>query len=98
LALACWRCNTYKLAKTDGIDPHTSKRVRLFNPRLDDWNIHFHLNIHIGKIEGRTSIGRVTAQELSMNEPLAVANRLLLIERGLFSAHNEPFASLKTSS
>jgi len=90
LALACWRCNTYKLAKTDGIDPLTGERVRLFNPRLDDWNIHFHLNICTGEIEGRTSIGRVTAQELSMNEPLAVANRLLLIERGLFIVHNRP--------
>ena len=58
--------------------------MRLFNPRLDDWDDHFHLNIRTGEIEGHTPIGRATAQELSMNEPLAIANRLLLIERGLF--------------
>ena len=87
LALACWRCNTYKLAKTDGIDLLTGERVRLFNPRSDQWDTHFPLNIHTGEIKGRTAIGRVTAQELSMNAPAAVANRLLLISIGLFSVH-----------
>ena len=90
LALACWRCNTYKLAKTDGIDHLTGERTRLFNPRLDDWDVHFHLNIRTGEIEGRTPVGRTTAQELAMNQPLAVANRMLLIEKGLFTVHNEP--------
>ncbi len=88
-ALACSRCNTYKLAKTGGIDLITGERARLFNPRLDNWDVHFHLNVRTGKIEGRTPIGRVTAQELSMNETLAVANRLLLIEKDLFPIHNE---------
>jgi hypothetical protein len=61
----------------------------LFNPRLDDWGVHFHLNIRTGEIEGRTSIGRVTVQELAMNASLAVANRLLLIEKDLFLVRNE---------
>jgi len=89
LALACRRCNSHKTNKTDGFDAVTGERVRLFNPRLDDWNIHFHLNIRTGKIEGCTPIGRVTARELSMNEPLAVANRLLFLEKDLFPIHNE---------
>jgi hypothetical protein len=89
LALACRRCNSHKSNKTDGLDPVTSERVRLFNPRLDNWDVHFHLNIRTGEIEGRTSIGRATAQELSINETLAVANRLLLIEKDIFPSHNE---------
>jgi len=89
LAFACGRCNTYKLAKTGGIDPLTGERARLFNPRLDEWDAHFHLDIRTGIIEGRTPIGRVTAQELSMNELLAVANRMLLIEKELFPINNE---------
>jgi len=89
LALACWRCNTYKLAKTDGIDPLTGERVRLFNPRLDGWNVHFYLNVRTGGLEGHTAIGRVTAQELSMNAPVTVANRLLLIKIGVFPVHDE---------
>ena len=89
LALACRRCNNHKSNKTDGIDPLTGERVRLFNPRLDDWNNHFHLNLRTGEIDGCTAIGRVTAQELSMNEPMAIANRLLLIESGLFFTHND---------
>lgn len=90
LALACRRCNSHKSNKTDGIDSLTGEVARLFDPRSDDWDVHFCLNIRAGKIEGRTPIGRVTAQELSMNAPLAVANRLLLIENEMFPIYNEP--------
>ena len=89
LALACRRCNSHKSNKTDGIDPLTDERVRLFNPRLDNWNTHFRLNIRTGRIEGRTVIGTVTVQELSMNDPVAVANRLLLIKIEVFLVHDE---------
>ncbi|MBI1924210.1 HNH endonuclease [Candidatus Poribacteria bacterium] len=89
LALACRRCNSHKSNKTDGIDTVTGERMRLFNPRLDDWNLHFHLNVRTGEIEGQTAIGRMTVQGLSMNEPMAVANRCLLIEIGLLPVHNE---------
>ena len=89
LALACRRCNSHKSNRTDGIDNVTHEHARIFNPRSEDWDLHFHLNHHTGAIEGRTAIGRVTARELSMNEPMAVMNRQLLIELGLFSLQHE---------
>ncbi len=37
LAAACYRCNEFKGAKTEGIDPATGVLVPLFNPRLQIW-------------------------------------------------------------
>lgn len=34
LWLACTRCNDFKGDRTDSIDPATSQRVPLFNPRM----------------------------------------------------------------
>ncbi len=41
LAFACQGCNNFKYNFTNAIDPATGQRVPLFNPRLDDWNVHF---------------------------------------------------------
>jgi 5-methylcytosine-specific restriction endonuclease McrA len=78
-ALACQQCNLRKGDKIRGTDPQTGQIVRLFHPRLDDWNAHFHLNRQTGIIEPLTNVGRVTVQELGINEPERVAVRLRLI-------------------
>lgn len=41
LAAACYRCNEFKGAKTEAIDPETQQLVPLFNPRMQGWLTHF---------------------------------------------------------
>jgi hypothetical protein len=59
IALACGRCNLNKGATIEANDPVTERRVRLFNPRWDEWEDHFrHLNHYV---VGTSSVGRATA-------------------------------------
>ena len=67
LALACSHCNVYKATYQTGTDPLTGVSVKLFNPRTDDWTVHFLLNRETGEIEGQTPIGRATVEVLRMN-------------------------------
>lgn len=54
--------------------------MRLFHPRRDIWTEHF---IWGGpRIKALTSIGRVTAELLLMNDPEVVAVRKALQEEG----------------
>jgi hypothetical protein len=80
LALACLRCNSYKGPNISGIDPESSKLVRLFNPRKDLWSTHFTWNGLT--ILGLTSVGRATATLLQMNHPRYLAVRASLIKEG----------------
>jgi 5-methylcytosine-specific restriction endonuclease McrA len=41
LALSCGRCNLSKDPNIAGIDPDTRQMRRLFNPRRDEWALHF---------------------------------------------------------
>ena len=79
LALACSHCNLHKAARQEGIDPLTGTDVRLFNPRIDDWSVHFLLNRETGEIEGQTSIGRATVEVLQMNiaQPIRARKNLI---------------------
>ena len=76
LALACRACNVRKSHAVAAVDLLTGERVRLFNPRLDDWAEHYRLLLD-GKIEGRTRVGRATVGRLAMNREQAVRARLL---------------------
>src|SRR5215510_8853822 len=42
LALSCFRCNVHKGTNLTGIDTETGKVERVFNPRRDSWDEHFH--------------------------------------------------------
>lgn len=85
LALACPRCNGHKWAATDAPDPDTGEVVALFNPRADAWADHFAWSAEeLGRLLGRTAIGRATAARLRMNDPTVVALRALLADVGLF--------------
>ena len=57
LALACSHCNAHKASRRMGFDPHTETEVRLFNPRIDNWIIHFFLNRDTGEIQGKITYG-----------------------------------------
>jgi hypothetical protein len=82
LCLACARCNARKGPNLSGIDLQTGTLIRLFNPRVDDWDSHFRWRGAV--LESLTDIGRVTIDVLAINDPGRVAHRRLLIEAGVF--------------
>lgn len=81
LAAACYRCNEFKGAKTQAIDPATGQMVNLFHPRQQLWQEHFSWangGIHI---IGLTPVGRATVIALRLNNEYSVQARMLWIER-----------------
>lgn len=81
LCLACDRCNLYKGPNLTSIDPVTREIVRLFDPRRDNWSVHFRTSGAM--IEGRTPTGRATAALLQMNVSKRLDLRQSLIEEGV---------------
>lgn len=75
LWLACHTCNLYKGSKTHGQDPLTGHRVRLFNPRQQQWATHFQWSADGTLIEGRTASGRATVLALNLNNLISVTVR-----------------------
>src|SRR5438309_173912 len=82
LALACFHCSLHKGPNIAGIDPHTRKLTRLFNPREDRWNDHFEWNGPL--LVGLTAEGRTTVAVLAINLAPRMAHRRSLIDEGLF--------------
>lgn len=76
LALDCDRCNLFKGPNLAAVDPLTGDLTPLFHPRRDDWIVHFEL--HGGRIEGKTPIGRATVRLLRMNVSQRVQLRSVL--------------------
>lgn len=68
LALACQRCNSYRYNFTEGIDPESQVSIKLFNPRLHQWNEHFIWKKGGLVIRGKTPIGRATCDRLDLND------------------------------
>lgn len=66
LALACTHCNRHKGPNIAGFDEASGRIVRLFHPRMDDWEEHFEIDGAF--IRGRTAVGRVTVAVLAMND------------------------------
>ena len=89
LALACFADNNHKGPNLAGIDPHTGKRVWLFNPRRQKWSRHFRWQGPV--LIGRTPIGRATIAVLAVNLPHRIAQRAALMAEGAF-----PPAAAKT--
>jgi hypothetical protein len=80
--LACAACNRFKGPNIAGRIRKTGAIVRLFHPRRHKWSRHFRWNGPL--LIGRTEIGIVTVQVLRINLPFRVAQRIALIEEGLF--------------
>jgi hypothetical protein len=76
LALACGRCNRHKGPNVAGVDPHTAKLTRLFNPRSDLWSDHFQWQG--AYLIPLTDVGRTTIHVLAMNDPYRIALRTVL--------------------
>lgn len=79
LALACYRCNLSK-GTAQAVQLHLGDEpVRLFNPRIDDWNACFEFVLapdhEVVRILGKNDTGRATVGRLRMNAPHAVRAR-----------------------
>jgi hypothetical protein len=66
-ALSCQGCNNYKYNKTTGIDSLTGNVAAIFNPRTQNWAVHFAWSADGYDIIGLTSTGRVTTDTLKLN-------------------------------
>lgn len=82
LCLACAWCNSYKWAKTVGVDPQTGQEVPLFNPRLQSWPDHFRWSDDGLYIIGQTAVGRATVEALKMNNEFIIPARRYWVEAG----------------
>ena len=60
LAAACYRCNEFKGAKTEALDPETGQVVPLFNPRTEGWQSHFVWGNGGTHVIGLTPMGELT--------------------------------------
>lgn len=82
LALACFKCNNHKGPNIAGIDPETSEKTFLFDPRADAWGEHF---VWQGPVlVGRIPIGRATIAVLQINVSHRVSHRRQLMTEGVF--------------
>ena len=79
---ACHGCNEFKGALWHGRDPVSGRRVRLFNPRRQDWYDHFAWSNDGTEIVGLTPCGRVTVVALRLNRPELVAARGFWVQVG----------------
>lgn len=84
LWLACREYNSHKSAKTYGFDEKTGQRLKLFNPRRQNWNRHFKFSEDKTEIIGKTACGRATVEALKLNIEILVSVRQLWIEFDLF--------------
>lgn len=82
LWLACRLCNSYKGIQTHGKDPHTDRRIKLFNPRQQKWFRHFEWTEKGMKINGITACGRATVIALQLDNSNAIIVRESWISAG----------------
>lgn len=84
LWLACRDCNSYKSFKIYGFDEETQEKIKLFNPRTQNWHEHFAFSDDKTKIIGKTACGRATVIALRLNKEQAVRARSLWIKAGWY--------------
>jgi hypothetical protein len=89
LWLACHACNEIKGARIQGRDLATGKRVRLWNPRRQNWPDHFSWSEDGTEIIGLTPCGRATVATLQLNRPELVAARSLWVQVGWWPPQEE---------
>ena len=82
LALACIHCNRKKGSNIASLDPQTKQLVPLYNPRIHDWQEHFHLQN--AYIQPQTPIGRATVSLLGLNDTERTEGRTELVETGRY--------------
>lgn len=83
LALACPACNRYKANRVEAIDPVTEQLSPLYNPRTQEWTVHFQWNNLFTTIVGQTALGRATIETLRMNREAVEYFRKALVQLNL---------------
>ncbi len=73
LAVACYRCNEFKGAKTHARDPDSGQFVALYNPRRQGWADNFAWSNGGTHIIGKTAVGRATVMTLRLNNERSVS-------------------------
>ena len=82
LALCCERCNRAKGTDVGSVIDPGNRFVRLFNPRIDDWHVHFRLDG--ASIQPLTQIGEATVRVLHLNAPDRLLQREALQQVGAY--------------
>lgn len=75
LCLACYRCNEFKGARTEGQDPQSGVSAPLFNPHTQVWREHFAWSTDGLRMIGYTSCGRITIATLHLNSDWLIQAR-----------------------
>ncbi len=88
LCLACRHCNLHKSAKVFGFDVVSAKKVKLFNPNLQNWTENFGWDEEETSIIGKTPCGRATIYALKINDDLQTNARKVWKLTGLFPPKN----------
>lgn len=82
LWLSCRSCNAFKGIQTHARDPLSGRRIRLFDPRRQQWARHFYWGEDGTLIIGHTACGRATVVALKLNNLVAVTVRSNWVEVG----------------
>lgn len=82
LCFSCRRCNEFKGATVQAIDPLTGETTPLFHPRRHRWHDHFDWDLFGARIIGLTAVGRATIVALNMNNPVITNARRRWISVG----------------
>ncbi len=83
LCLSCYRCNEFKGARLDAVDPLSNERVSLFKPHNQQWYDHFVWSEDGLHIIGLTACGRATVEALHLNNERLIQARQIWILVGL---------------
>lgn len=80
----CLSSQKYILGKLEmeHIDPLTGRRVKLFNPRRQQWTRHFTWSADGARIIGLTACGRATVDALQLNNVFSVTVRREWVKAG----------------
>ncbi len=82
LAYSCPHCNQHKGSDMVTFVDNYNDVIRLFNPRIDDWEEHFESTT--GEIYSETKMGIATIKLLKMNDVDLIILRGLLSDLGRY--------------
>jgi hypothetical protein len=80
LCFSCSHCNRSKGSDIGSV--LQGRFVRLYNPRIECWSDHFHLDGPL--IKARSRIGGATIHVLGLNEPDRLEKRAVLIQAACY--------------
>ena len=83
LAYACIGCNVRTSNRTHAPDPIDGEIAPIYNLRPQRWSDHFCWSSDSRLILGLTPTGRASVVALSLNRPLLIAYRILMIMHGM---------------